>query len=143
MSWISDVKSELKRLKVSPKELRKFSYLVGAVLILIGVAGIFKHWYDSAVAAIWIGAALLVLCGLVKPKLLRRVYLAWMGFAFALGWVVSRVILILLFYLIITPIGAAARLFGKKFIDISFPGSSDSYWVSRENSKKINYEKLF
>jgi Saxitoxin biosynthesis operon protein SxtJ len=143
MSWISDVKSELKRLKVSPRELRKFSYLVGSVLILFGGAGLFKHWSVSGIAAIWIGAATLIMCGLLNPMLLRRLYLVWMGFAFALGWIVSRVILIFLFYLVITPIATIARLFGKKFIDITFPGTTESYWVSREMSQKINYEKMF
>ena len=74
---------------------------------------------------------------------MEKVYAVWMGIAFALGWVVSRAILILLFYFIITPIGMVARLFGKKFIDITFSHASESYWISRGNSKKINYEKMF
>jgi Saxitoxin biosynthesis operon protein SxtJ len=143
MSWISDVKSELKRLKASPRELRKFSYLVGSVLMLFGGAGLFKHWNISVVAAVWIGAAALIAFGLLNPMLLRTVYLFWMAFAFALGWIVSRVILIFLFYLVITPIGMIARLIGKKFIDITFPGETESYWVSKEASKKTNYEKMF
>jgi len=143
MSWISDVNSELKHLKVSSRELRKFSYLVGSVLMLLGGAGLFKHWSVSVVAAVWLGAAALMACGVLNPMLLRRVYLVWMGFAFALGWIVSRVILIFLFYLVITPIGMIARLIGKKFIDITFPGETESYWVSREGSKKTNYEKMF
>jgi len=37
----------------------------------------------------------------------------------------------------------ARALLGKKFIDITFPQAGESYWISRQNSKKINYEKMF
>jgi len=37
MSWISDVRVEMRGLKRTPKELRKFAYLVGSVFILVGV----------------------------------------------------------------------------------------------------------
>ena len=143
MSWISDVRVELRSLKRTPKELRKFAYLVGSVFILIGGAGFFKHWDVLVVAALWGAGLILLLGGLLNPRSLERLYAVWMGIAFALGWVVSRAILILLFYLVITPIGMLARLFGKKFIDITFPQAVESYWISRQNSKRINYEKMF
>jgi hypothetical protein len=143
MSWISDVRVEMRGLKRTPKELRKFAYLVGSVLIIVGGAGLFKHWHVLVVAALWGAGLMLLLGGLLTPRLLEGVYTVWMGIAFGLGWVVSRAILVLLFYLVITPIGMLARLLGKKFIDITFPQAGESYWISRQNSKKINYEKMF
>ena len=143
MSWISDVRVEMRGLKRTPKELRKFAYLVGSVFILVGGAGLFKHWHVLVVAVLWGAGLMLLLGGLLNPRSLERVYAVWMGIAFVLGWVVSRAILVLLFYLVITPIGMLARLLGKKFIDITFPQAGESYWISRQNSKKINYEKMF
>ena len=143
MSCISDVRVEMRGLKRTPKELRKFAYLVGSVLVIVGGAGLFKHWHVLVVAALWGAGLMLLLGGLLTPRLLEGVYTVWMGIAFGLGWVVSRAILVLLFYLVITPIGMLARLFGKKFIDITFPQAGESYWISRQNSKKINYEKMF
>jgi hypothetical protein len=143
MSWISDVRSEMHRLKRTPKELQRFAFLVGSVLLLIGGAGLFKHWSVLVAAALWVGALMLLLGGWLNPQLLEKVYAVWMGMAFALGWVVSRAILILLFYLVITPIGIVARMFGKKFVDVAFRRGSESYWIPRRNSKKINYEKMF
>ncbi|MGA7161698.1 MAG: SxtJ family membrane protein [Bacteroidota bacterium] len=143
MSWISDVRSEMHRLKCTSKELRKFAYLVGSVLVLMGGAGFFKHWHFSIMVLLWLCAATLLCMGLLYPKGLRGVYVVWMGIAFSLGWVMSRAILILLFYFVITPIGVAARIFGKKFIDINFSDSHKTYWVERGNSKKMDYEKLF
>ncbi len=143
MSWISDVRGEMRRLQRTPMEIRKFAYLVGSVFILVGCAGVFKHWNVFVDAVLWAAGVMLLLAGLLNPTSLEKVYAAWMGIAFALGWVVSRSILILLFYFIITPIGMVARLFGKKFIDTTFSHASESYWISRGNSKKINYEKMF
>ena len=143
MSWISDVRSELRRLKRTPKELRKFAYLVGSVVILIGVAGLFKHWNVFVVAALWGSGVLLLFGGLITPQSLEKVYSVWMGIAFALGWIVSRAILILLFYFVITPIGMVARLFGKKFVDITFLRTTRFVLGSRRGIKKINYEKMF
>ena len=113
------------------------------MLIIVGGAGLFKHWHVLVVAALWGAGLMLLLGGLLTPRLLEGVYTVWMGIAFGLGWVVSRAILVLLFYLVITPIGMLARLLGKKFIDITFPQAGESYWISRQNSKKINYEKMF
>ena len=136
MSWISDVRGEMRRLKRTARELRKFAYLVGSVFILIGGAGLFKHWHVLVVAALWVGALMLLLGGLLNPKSLEKVYAVWMGIAFALGWVVSRAILIILFYFVITPIGMIARIFGKKFIDISFLRSSESVLGPKRELKK-------
>ncbi len=143
MSWISDVRSELGRLRSTSKELRKFAYLISSVLVLIGGAGFFKHWHLFAIVSIWLVAVFLLCSGLLSPKTLRQVYVVWMGIAFAIGWIVSRAILILLFYLVITPIGVTARLLGKKFVDIHFSKAGETYWVARGNSKKMNYEKMF
>lgn len=142
MSWIKDVREELLRLKRTEMDLRKFGYLVGSVFILITIAGIFKHWPWFVVALLGGAGVVLVITGLLDPLALRRVYGVWMGFAFALGWLVSRVILILLFYFVLTPIGILARLSGKKFIDISYPDSKETFWIVKGKSSKTNYNKM-
>ena len=142
MSWISDVNDELQHLKKTEKELHKFAYLVGGVFILVALAGLIKRWDVTTSSAIGlIGISLMVLGGLA-PASLKKIYTIWMGFAFALGWVISRLILLLLFYVIITPIGVAARLRKKKFIDIAFPAKGESFWIAKRAPEKINYDKM-
>jgi len=143
MSWISDVRTELNQLKRTPKALRKFAYLVGSVFLLVGGDGVYKHWNPAAVTLFVLIAVVLLACGAIQPQILGGVYRGWMGIAFALGWVVSRAILILLFYLVITPVGILARFFGKKFVDVSFPEDKETYWIPRSAGKGINYEKMF
>jgi hypothetical protein len=143
MSWISDVRGELKQLERTAKALRKFAYLVGSLFMIIAGDGVYKHWNVLEVALLFTVATLLLVCGAIRPQYLSKVYGVWMGIAFALGWIVSRAILIILFYLVITPVGILARLFGKRFIDVDFPGSKNSYWIPRAAGKKMEYEKMF
>ena len=78
------------------------------------------------------------------PIILKPVYFLWMIFAFILGWVMTRVILSIVFYIIITPIGLITRLLGEDFLNIK-KIKNDSYWNNRDSSEELNqnYEKQF
>lgn len=142
MSWTSDVRDELKALDTSKKSLRNFGLTVGIIFILIAVWFFFRHKHPVLVYVLGALGALLALGGAAVPAGLLKVYRAWMGFAFAMGWVVSRVILSLMFFLIIFPIGLAARLMGKEFIDLDMRKKKDTYWIKKADTSKINYEKM-
>jgi len=142
MSWIKDIVHELGELDLSRKSLRKFGITVGGILLLFGLILIWRNHWQSARGYFIAFGIFLLLVGLTSPQRLVYIYKAWMGFAFALGWVVSRFILIILFVLILTPIGLIARLFGKEFLDLKFKDGKESYWIPKEK-RKINYEKMF
>jgi hypothetical protein len=91
-----------------------------------------------------IGSALLVL-GLVIPIVLKPIYWVWMILAVILGWIMTRVILSLLFFVVITPIGLFSRLFGGKFLDLEWDKSKESYWNVRTSNQRSNeeYERQF
>ena len=82
--------------------------------------------------------------GLIIPVMLKPLYFVWMTFATILGWVMTRVILSLVFYLIITPIGLLTKLLGKDFLALQRV-ESDSYWNYRDSAEELNqdYEKQF
>lgn len=66
-----------------------------------------------------------------------------MGLAFALGWVMSRVLLTILFYFVLTPVGFIAKMVGKKFLDIDYKTRKESYWVIRPDNQKVDYSKMY
>ena len=107
---------EIKNIKTGNKELKSFGYTIGVILIIVAS---FLFYYDNhlyqSIASI---AALLIGFGLVLPLLLKPVYLIWMIFAVILGWVMTRVILSSVFYLIMTPIGLITRLLGEDFLSL-------------------------
>jgi hypothetical protein len=68
-----------------------------------------------------------------------------MTLAVILGWFMSRVILFILYYVIITPIGIFLKLIGKDFLKLKIDKSSKSYWETREKkiAEQIDYERQF
>jgi hypothetical protein len=74
-------------------------------------------------------AAVLLLCAAFAPSLLRPVYRAWMRLGEALAWINTRIILTLVFFLVVTPIGIVMRLFGRSPITTA---RRESYWTDVE-----------
>ena len=134
---------ELKSIKGEIKDFRNFGIIGGAIALT--VAGLFfwkeNNWFLAVLGA---GTFLLV-CGMVLPYILKPFYRAWMIFALALGWIMTRVFLCLLFYGIFTPIGTIARAAGKQFLDLKWDKTRISYWNDRsaEQREMTDYEKQF
>ena len=143
MSWIKDVHAEVKKLDVSKKNLRKFGLFVGAVFSLLAIWMVLTNRFPLLHTALGIVGASLMIMGLTVPAALKDIYKIWMGVAFAIGWVMSIVLLAILYFLFVTPIGYIARLSGKKFMDVEMGTLKDSYWVKRNRNKNINYEKMY
>jgi len=127
------LKEEIKNIKESKKDLRKFGLTVGLALLAIGIV-LFTLEKPAAFYFGGTGSALILL-GLIYPNILKPLNKVWMTIALVLGWFMSRVILIILFYLVLTPLGLIAKLFGKDFLDLKIEKNSSSYWIKREKTK--------
>lgn len=121
-------------------ELRKFGITLGIVFGLLGT--IFCLRGREYFLYILILSALFLICAFCAPMCLKPVHKLWMTFAMSMGWVMTRVILSILFYLVVTPIGLLARLFGKDFLDIKFDKTATSYWIPK-GSAKSSYENQY
>ena len=134
---------EIKNIKSEKSDLRKFGITIGVILLII--AG-FLFWKEKESYQIFltVGTILFVL-GILVPAVLKPIYWIWMIFATILGWMMTRVILSLLFYIIITPIGLIPRFFGKQFLELKWDKSKESYWNYRtiKHLKMEDYEKQF
>lgn len=137
------LKEEIKNIKEDKTTLRKFGLTVGIVLLLVGIV---LYLTGKSSSVVFGGAGvLLVLFGLILPNILKPLNKIWMILALIMGWFMSRVILTILFYLVLTPIGITAKIFGKKFLNLKIDKEAKSYWEKREKSvtKKIDYERQF
>ena len=116
--------------KVEGSSDRSFGVVFAAVFTLIACWPLFfggaLRWWAVAVAAIF------ALLATVKPGLLAGFNRQWMKLGVLLGKVVSPIALGLLFYGVITPIGAVLRLAGKDPLRLKFDRGADSYWIRRE-----------
>ncbi len=139
-----NLKEELKELPLGARDLRRFGLLVGGVFALLAL----WFWYRDRSFWTWllVTAVPLLLLGAIYTRSLRMVYLGWMSLALVLGLVVSTILLTLFFYLVITPMGLAARLVGKDFLSLKLNPAQSSYWIRREQSAERNpseYERQY
>ena len=136
-------KEEIKNTKEDKTTLRKFGLTIGTVLLLVSIV---LHLTGKSSSVVFGGAGvLLILFGLILPNILKPINKIWMTLAVILGWFMSRLILFILFYIVITPIGVILRIAGKDFLNLRTDKNSDSYWEKREKrvKEKIDYERQF
>jgi len=132
----------ISRIKITKEEIRKFGIVIGSILLIIGVILLWKRNIYYPILMI-IGIFLFV-GGLSIPIILKPIYIIWMIFATIMGWLMTRFILSLLFYGLITPISLIARLMGKKFIYLRWDKINNSYWNYRSNKvQNVDYEKQY
>ena len=143
MSWIEDVRYSLARLDTSPRALRKAAIGVGAVLLAVADWLAFRQRAPGVRLGLEVAGVLLVLAGALIPARLRAAYLGWMAVALAIGWVMSRVLLTVVFALVLTPLGLLARLTGKRFLALRPDPTASSYWVRRERRAGGRYERMY
>ncbi len=133
----------IERVDASRTNVRKFGFLFGGISLALAAYMIVRGngawvWAVAAAAAFAAGGA-------AGYPLLKPAYTVWMLFAFALGWINTRVILGVFFYLVMTPLGIILRLTGKDLLDESIDKNAATYWIKRERSAfdRKRLERLF
>ena len=112
------------------KDLRQFGFLVGGVFSAIGLWPVLFRGESPRLWAMIIGSALILL-GAVLPGSLKQVYAGWMKLGHVLGWVNTRIILGVIYYGLVTPMGLAMRLMGKDSMRLAFREDASTYRVVR------------
>jgi hypothetical protein len=134
---------EIINIKGNKSDWKKFGITMGVILTIIGLYLLwksndyFKYFFSVAVV--------FFIFGLILPAALKYVYKAWMSLAVVMGFIMTRVIMVIIFYLLVTPIGLIASITGKKFLDMKIDQNAKSYWLARDKSLKVkaDYERQF
>jgi len=136
---------EIKNIKSTSRDLRNFAYIIGGIFLALGV------WFYLAGRYAWqavggVGLAL-VLAGLLFPRLLTPFHKIWMALGVVLGFVITRVILVTVFFVVITPLAVVMRLLGKRPLEMEFrpKNAPGTYWHYRGTGAppKEQLEKQF
>jgi hypothetical protein len=124
------------------KGLREFGLIMGG--FFVGLFGLLFPWLFGFAFPIWpwIIAVALWIPALLIPNHLKPIYQGWMFFALILGWINTRLLLAIVFYLMITPMGLIMRLFGKNPMK-NLPDISDSYRKSTPDRSSKQMEHPF
>jgi len=130
--------------QMSDKSLREFGLVTGGMLAL--VFGLLLPWIwdaESWPRWPWIVAAILATISLAIPSLLQPVYHWWMKLAHVLGWINTRILLSIVFFLIFLPVGAMLRLLGKDPMSRKLDKVKASYRVKSPNPPDNHMERPF
>jgi small basic protein len=134
---------ELKAIKSGKKELREFGLTIGAILVILGGVALWRgrcFW-----PYLFTGGVLFAVLGLFLGGVLKPLQKVWMAAALVIGFFMSRLILAILFYAVITPMGLIAKVSGKDILDEKMDKGCSSYWKERDAGPKSkeSYEKQF
>ena len=123
---------------------REFGLIVGGILALLSCWWLYRGKFLNPASIMLPAGALLMLCGLVFPRALVYPNKAWMLFAEVLSYVMTRIILGVVFFLIITPIGLIKRWMGWDPLSRR-AGPGASYWrpYSARQRDPRHYEKMY
>ncbi len=126
------------------KDLRIFAGL--QIVFFAIVAYLVNDKTGSIAGPVWIVciSAVIGMIGLAKPSLIRLIYVGWMAAVFPLGWASSHIILLIVYYFVVTPIGLIMRVCGHDPMRRKFDRDTTTYWISRRQSTGTNrYFKQF
>ena len=143
------IREDYKNIPCAVSDLRNFGLVVGGVFLAIwGVVGwVLPHFFDRGgnyPVLAGIGIFLMVF-GASAPKLLKPIYLGWMGIAVVLGFFVTRIILTLFFFIVLTPVGLFFRLIGRDALHRKLDRDASTYWLPKEYpiTDRSRYENFF
>ena len=120
----------------SARTLRQFA---GAWLVFFGLLAFqqLRRGHQGLALVFLVVAVLFGPAGLIKPPIVRWIFVSWLVLAFPIGWVVSQLILILMFYLVLTPVALALRLTGRDLLARRLRPTGSSYWLPKETSRDV------
>lgn len=132
-----------KKPEYTAKELRDFGLIMAGMLILM--FGFVLPWIFSYSTPYWpfIAAVVFVVVALLRPVLLGPVNSVWLKISVVLAWVNTRLVMGIMFFLLIAPIGILMRLFGKDTLDNKLSEKDISYRVITKARDKKHLEKPF
>ena len=124
------------------KQLVSFGFTMGTALGVIAAVRVWRRGLDEVAVSAFIVAALFALTALTAPSAMASIYRWWMRLAEVLGWINTRIILFVIFYLVVTPLGLIMRIIRRPPLDTA---PRASYWTEppRSSYGDKHYEKQF
>ena len=123
----------------SRKELRLFAALWWPAMCAAIGAMLLRKFHASAAATwVWIVGGVLAVLGCKWPAVIRPVYAGLTRLTFPIGWVVSHIVLGVIYFLIIMPTGLLLRIFHDP-MQRRFDRGMKSYWYPRQAADPDRY----
>ena len=127
------------------KQLNQFGFVWLGFLTLFGVIAFFKLDAPTLAKVLWVLAVVVPVVGWLVPGFMRLVFVGMSYLAWPIGFVVSHVVLALVYYLVFVPIGLLMRVFGYDPMKRGFDPGAATYWIARDpkSSEPKRYFRQF
>jgi len=126
----------------SKREVRLTWFGFTGIFALFGSISLYKG--GGAYPYLYSISAMFLLFAIAAPMALLPLYRLWVKFAMKLAWFNTRLILGIIFFLVITPVGLLARILGKDLLDQKIDKSATTYWKKKEhNTSPARYGKSY
>lgn len=127
---------------ITKKQLVEFGFLIGfGFPIIIGFILPLIGGHEFRAWTLWIGLPSLILA-ISRPQLLLYPYKGWIKLGYLLGWINSRIVLGLVYFIILIPIALIMRFFGYDPLRNKKNGNESSYRENKKN-KLIDLNRIF
>jgi hypothetical protein len=114
--------------KITKDQSRDTGMAMVLLLLLLSISPKRQHGYLIAAIAVHV-------VNMILPQIFRPIAVVWLGFSNLLGEIVPKVLLSIVFFLVVTPIGILRRLMGKDALKLRvFKGSQDSVMLERNHT---------
>jgi hypothetical protein len=131
---------KLSNLNINPDEkmLREFGLFSLFGFGIMGLVSALKWELWQLSFGLWGLAVFSFLFSFIQPKVLRPLFVLLMVVAFPVGFVISNVILALLFYAVFTPLALFFKIIGRDALNRKIDPNAASYWVVRDEEMPVS-----
>jgi len=127
----------------SPRTLRQFSIAAAVFAALIGYFAFARTGSWTTAAVIWAAGASVAVMGLVRPLCVRWVYLCMSYITAPIGIIVSLIVLGIVYYAVVSPIGVIMALLGRDPLQQRRDPAAETYWRKRKQTPPSRYFRQF
>ena len=130
----------MEKVKINNKNIRLFGLIWSVIFCLYSIYPLF---YTNNIK-IWslIISFLFFIISIFKPKFLKIFYIIWIKFGNLMGFIISGIIMFILYYFLFTPISILLTIAGKDLLNKKIDRNAKTYWLSRKvqaNSMKKQF----
>lgn len=143
LSLVGLKKAVLLHGKAKDAALRNFGLIIAAFFgIVLGLLPVLIKKSDLKVWTIIVAAFFLV-PSITYPRALKYFYQVWMLIGMVLGWIQTRIILSVIYFLLVTPIAIVMRLSGKDILDMKWNKSLKTYRNDTKLQSGTNFDVMY
>jgi hypothetical protein len=126
--------------RLGAREGRRFAFTVGTAFIVLGAISAWRG-HQIPPRVLWALGGPLLMAGLLVPGKLSYVHHYWMALGHAISKVTAPIVVGAMYFLVLTPVGAVMRLFGRN--PLRHREKDGGFWVPVPSRGKSNLESQF